>query len=209
MHYTNTPAYRKAFIQYLRRGIPLILLHKEEDHPQEPKEPTHYVWRTAGDDKVRPSHAANDGHVFAWDDPPDTGHPGEEEGCRCWAEPVTLPNDPPIEPVYPELGLLPLLGIGGRAAALAANAIQRVRSSGRVEQSENATEHGAIRTAQRRISSNEIDDAIRSATNTGRVSTVTGKYGTPQIHYTGSNGITVVVETSGRNAGKIITLWRN
>jgi hypothetical protein len=35
---------------------------------------------------VRPSHAANDGHVFAWDDPPPTGHPGEDYGCRCWAE---------------------------------------------------------------------------------------------------------------------------
>ena len=39
-----------------------------------------------GDGKVRPSHAANDGRVFAWDDPPPTGHPGEDYGCR-WAEP--------------------------------------------------------------------------------------------------------------------------
>lgn len=48
---------------------------------------THYVWRTAGDDKVRSEHAVNDGKVFAWDEPPSTGNPGEAFGCRCWAEP--------------------------------------------------------------------------------------------------------------------------
>ena len=35
---------------------------------------------------MRPSHAANDGKIFAWDDPPPTGHPGEGHGCRCCAE---------------------------------------------------------------------------------------------------------------------------
>ena len=49
---------------------------------------THYIWRTQDDKKVRPSHAANDDKVFAWDSPPATGHPGEDFGCRCWAEPV-------------------------------------------------------------------------------------------------------------------------
>jgi len=42
---------------------------------------------TRGDDKVRPSHAANDGLIFSWDDPPPTGHPGGDYGCRCTAEP--------------------------------------------------------------------------------------------------------------------------
>jgi hypothetical protein len=37
----------------------------------------------------------------------------------------------------------------------------------------------------------------------------TGKYGTPQNVYKGSNGLTVIEETQGRNAGKIITLWWN
>jgi SPP1 gp7 family putative phage head morphogenesis protein len=50
---------------------------------------THYIWRTRGDEKVRPSHAANNGRVFAWDDPPETGHFGEDYGCRCMAEPFT------------------------------------------------------------------------------------------------------------------------
>ena len=39
---------------------------------------THYIWRTQGDEKVRPEHAANDGQVFAWDAPPPTGHPGAD-----------------------------------------------------------------------------------------------------------------------------------
>ncbi len=48
---------------------------------------THYIWRTRGDNKVRASHAANNGKIFAWDSPPPTGHPGEDYGCRCWAQP--------------------------------------------------------------------------------------------------------------------------
>lgn len=48
---------------------------------------THYIWRTRDDDKVRPEHAANNGKIFAWDNPPPTGNPGEAFGCRCWAEP--------------------------------------------------------------------------------------------------------------------------
>lgn len=48
---------------------------------------THYVWHTQGDGKVRGAHAANEGHLFAWNNPPATGHPGEDYNCRCWAEP--------------------------------------------------------------------------------------------------------------------------
>ncbi len=46
---------------------------------------THYKWITMGDDKVRSSHAANDGKIFSWNDSP---KPGEEHNCRCIAEPV-------------------------------------------------------------------------------------------------------------------------
>ncbi|MEO0382951.1 MAG: phage minor head protein [Pseudomonadota bacterium] len=45
------------------------------------------IWRTRGDGSVRSSHAQNDGKVFAWDNPPPTGHPGDAPGCRCTAEP--------------------------------------------------------------------------------------------------------------------------
>ncbi len=46
-----------------------------------------YIWQTAGDERVRDEHAANDGQVFSWDDPPATGHPGDDIQCRCVALP--------------------------------------------------------------------------------------------------------------------------
>lgn len=86
MHIIETPAYRKAFIQYLRKGtaIEISLKAMAEEHPT-----THYIWRTQGDGKVRTSHAANEGKIFAWDNPPETGHPGEDYNCRCTAESYT------------------------------------------------------------------------------------------------------------------------
>ncbi|MEM1151617.1 MAG: phage minor head protein [Pseudomonadota bacterium] len=77
--------YRKAFLEYLRKGTPIHLSIKQEPST------SHYIWRTQRDGKVRPRHAQNEGRVFAWDNPPDTGHPGEAPGCRCTAEPY-LPN---------------------------------------------------------------------------------------------------------------------
>lgn len=48
-----------------------------------------YIWRTAGDERVRESHRRKNGKVFRWDDPPkDTGHPGQDIQCRCVAEPI-------------------------------------------------------------------------------------------------------------------------
>ena len=48
-----------------------------------------YVWRTAGDGRVRKSHIFNNGKTFRWDDPPEeTGHPGEDTQCRCTAEAI-------------------------------------------------------------------------------------------------------------------------
>lgn len=46
----------------------------------------HYVWRTAGDDRVRATHAAHDWEIRTWNDSP---HPGTEANCRCWADPAT------------------------------------------------------------------------------------------------------------------------
>ena len=49
---------------------------------------TRYRWITAGDSRVRESHEANDGQLFAWSDPPPgTGHPGTDIQCRCQAAP--------------------------------------------------------------------------------------------------------------------------
>ena len=48
-----------------------------------------YIWQTAGDERVRPTHRAHDGKKFRWDHPPkDTGHPGTDINCRCVAVPV-------------------------------------------------------------------------------------------------------------------------
>lgn len=48
----------------------------------------YYIWRTVGDKDVRDSHALRAGRQFSWDNPPEGGHPGEDYGCRCWAEPI-------------------------------------------------------------------------------------------------------------------------
>lgn len=41
-----------------------------------------YIWSTSLDERVRDSHAAKEGEIFSWDDPPaDTGHPGEDINC--------------------------------------------------------------------------------------------------------------------------------
>ena len=72
--------YREAFVQYLRKGTP-IRFETKNTPPT-----THYVWRTRRDGKVRSHHAEREGQVFAWDEPPEGGHPGEDYGCRCTAE---------------------------------------------------------------------------------------------------------------------------
>lgn len=47
-----------------------------------------FVWRTAGDERVREEHQELDGQQFDYNDPPDEGLPGEPIQCRCYAEPV-------------------------------------------------------------------------------------------------------------------------
>ncbi len=98
---------------------------------------THYIWRSQDDEKVRGLHASYDDQIFAWDNPPEGGHPGHDYGCRCHAEPVIADNtpiitisdeererlriiDPPTDPVYPEYYLLP--------AATALRAVQGIVS---------------------------------------------------------------------------------
>lgn len=86
MKMIETSAYRKAFIQYLRKGTAIDVSLKAEANKYST---THYIWRSSGDSRVRSSHAVNNGKIFAWDNPPETGHPGEDYGCRCRAEPYT------------------------------------------------------------------------------------------------------------------------
>jgi SPP1 gp7 family putative phage head morphogenesis protein len=51
-----------------------------------------FIWTTAGEGRVRDSHAEIDGQVFDWDDPPEVDGeeaiPGEPPNCRCVAYPV-------------------------------------------------------------------------------------------------------------------------
>lgn len=60
---------------------------------------THYVWRSAKDQDVRPTHRALNGHTFAWNDPPvaeadGTRHgPGQGYNCFVGSTPVRIPSD--------------------------------------------------------------------------------------------------------------------
>lgn len=51
-----------------------------------------YVWRTARDSDVRPSHKKMEGKFVAWTSPPTldklTGHAGCLPNCRCWSDPL-------------------------------------------------------------------------------------------------------------------------
>lgn len=47
-----------------------------------------YIWRTAGDSRVRPAHSLRNGKRFKWSNPPPDGHPGIAIRCRCVAIPV-------------------------------------------------------------------------------------------------------------------------
>ncbi len=49
---------------------------------------TEYIWRTAGDFRVRPVDARNNGHTYRWNKPPAGGHPGAKVGCRCIAQAI-------------------------------------------------------------------------------------------------------------------------
>lgn len=52
-----------------------------------------YIWTTAGDNKVRSSHASREGQTYLWDS--DAIHPGSEPNCRCIAVPM-LPDMPNV-----------------------------------------------------------------------------------------------------------------
>lgn len=78
-------------------------------HSQRAAGCTHYIWRTASDARVRPSHGLLNGKVIAWDDPPAVGHPGEDFQCRCVALAV-LPEpqeDAPGQQARPQPFALP------------------------------------------------------------------------------------------------------
>ena len=52
---------------------------------------TQYRRITQGDADVRPSHAAMNGQIFDWANPPSEGHPGQAIHCRCTAQAIIPP----------------------------------------------------------------------------------------------------------------------
>jgi SPP1 gp7 family putative phage head morphogenesis protein len=64
---------------------------------------THYYWSTSQDERVRHIHRARNGKLFAWNSPPDDGHPGIPIRCRCVAIPYIAhlfnPNAPTPEEI--------------------------------------------------------------------------------------------------------------
>ena len=64
-----------------------VLKKAQASETRESHTTTHYIWRTQDDGKVRSRHAQFDDQIFSWNNPPAGGyHPGEDYGCRCWAE---------------------------------------------------------------------------------------------------------------------------
>jgi hypothetical protein len=66
--------------------------------------------------------------------------------------------------------------------------------------------HAAEQMTRKGITQQAVDYAVESAQRAGRVATGQSKYGTTTVVYEGTNGVTVVVETAGRNAGKAATV---
>lgn len=59
-------------------------------HQQEDAGVDRYEWSDSRDRRVRKSHHRLNGHIFSWDNPPETDggrrcHPGEDYQCRCCA----------------------------------------------------------------------------------------------------------------------------
>lgn len=84
---TGGPAFPAWKIERIAVDQTLKLHGKIVEQRQRNLGVTHYFWRTVGDARVRPDHKANEGKRFSWDDPPSTGHPGEDIRCRCVADP--------------------------------------------------------------------------------------------------------------------------
>ncbi|MGE3771259.1 MAG: HK97 family phage prohead protease [Bdellovibrionales bacterium] len=112
-------------------------------------------------------------------------------------------REPGLQGLYPELAIPALRAI--RPAISGAIALRRTLEKPLAR----LTDHGRQRTGERTITQKDIREAMRTAHATGNVKAKIGKYGTIQFVYRGANGITLAIETYGRNAGKIITLFRH
>jgi len=73
--------------RFLARDQTAKLVSNANEQRQRELGATRYIWRTVQDERVRDSHAALEGSIQHWSDPPEPGHPGEDYNCRCTAEP--------------------------------------------------------------------------------------------------------------------------
>lgn len=86
--------YSRSRAELTARDQTLKLYGKIQEERQTAAGFTKYVWTTSLDERVREDHAALDGTVQSWDDPPIVdqrtgrrGHPGADFQCRCSAVP--------------------------------------------------------------------------------------------------------------------------
>lgn len=86
---------RQAFAHWLRKGIVYdnydnYLQFAKAEYKSESETQTRklYVWRSMDDNKVRGSHAEHDDRIFDWNS--EMVKPGEDYGCRCYAEFVEI-----------------------------------------------------------------------------------------------------------------------
>lgn len=170
----------------------------------------HFIWSGGGADPCG-NCSAHQGQIGMWGASP---APPGCDFCRCYAAPYLGPiagdiYADAIEPVYPE-AIIPALRIGLRAWVFARAIVnQNSPKIPIVGKPNNLTKHGEVRWAERNITQREVQEAMKTAKESSNITSKIGKYGTLQHRYHGKNGVTVIVETEGRNAGKIVTYWRN
>ena len=77
-----------------------------------------YKWQTVGDNRVRPTHRANEGLIFSWQNAPATGHPGTAHRCRCSAIPLLLANKTETEIMAKSIEGLSVVAMGDDKVSL-------------------------------------------------------------------------------------------
>jgi RHS repeat-associated protein len=156
-----------------------------------------------------------------------TGYSGTGEGFGVFTMGVIQPPGATPPPQVNDPGMIPgMLGpgdlvlfsgvklpsvvtdaVGKLVGSILGKGVQQGVEQG-AKESVQLTTHAALRLGQRGITQAAVDEAVATAKAAGQVATQMGKYGTEQIVYKGTNGITVVVETQGSNAGKAITAFQ-
>ncbi len=156
-----------------------------------------------------------------------TGYSGTGEGFGVFTMGVIQPPGATPPPKVNDPGMIPGLlgpgdlvlfsgvrlpsvvteGVGKLVGSILGKGVQQGVEQG-AKESVQLTTHAALRLGQRGITQAAVDEAVATAKAAGQVATQMGKYGTEQIVYKGTNGITAVVETQGSNAGKAITAFQ-